>query len=85
MIEITHIAGLVITLDGHVRQRCAWCSTILVDQELANVAVPDDQPDKSFPTWPVLRLVTICGNASWTLGEDERLPLTACARRKGIE
>lgn len=81
MIDITHIAGGVIEVDDRVRQRCAWCGAILIDENMANVMVPTDQPDKSFPTWPVGDLVTLRGNSSWTshVAVGEPLPPSMCA------
>lgn len=82
MIEITHFAGEVITIDGRVRQRCSWCGSILIDELLANVMVPVDQPDKTFPTWMVGGLVTLRGNSSWSSAHEPNgvVPSSSCAR-----
>jgi hypothetical protein len=75
---VTHVAGLVVSHDGRVRQRCAWCGVALIDEDLSNVMVPDDQPNKVFPTWPEGALVAFHGNGSWTVDPAPEPPLDAC-------
>lgn len=87
----THIAGLDVTVNGtHLRQRCAWCGTVLVDQDLTRVAVaagspaqeaqtPGDLPDWRYPTWPVGEQVTVDGGLTFVV-KDEKLVDDSCAR-----
>lgn len=75
----THIAGQHITVnDRHIRQLCGWCGHTLIDYDLTRIAVPVDQPGPPA-TWPIGALVTVDGNASWTV-EAVQLPDDACAR-----
>ena len=74
-----HFAGLKITVDGKMRQRCAWCGKLLIDVDLERVAVPVDQPGEPA-TWLPGTLVEVLGNASWAMYEygTEGLPKGAC-------
>jgi hypothetical protein len=75
----THIAGQHVTIDDrYLRQRCAWCGTILLDYDLTLVAVPVGQEGPPA-TWPVGALVTVDGGASWTIC-GEQLPDDSCTR-----
>lgn len=74
----THVAGLVISHDGHVRQLCAWCGVALIDEDLSNVMVPDEEPNKVFPTWPEGALVHFASGAQWTVEPAPSPPLDAC-------
>ncbi|WP_304452882.1 hypothetical protein [Nocardiopsis sp. YSL2] len=76
-----HIAGLLLDIPPHLRQRCAWCGLTLIDYDLTRIAVPEGQ-DPTPATWPVGGLVAVDGNASWQvdLPEDRRLPDAACYR-----
>jgi hypothetical protein len=80
---ITHIAGPDITIDGeygrYLRQRCAWCGDVLLEYDLARVAVPVGQPGPPA-TWPLGSLVSIDGPLSTVVEPVDRLPDDACAR-----
>ncbi len=77
--SVTHIAAPHITIDGrYARQRCGWCGQILIEHDLTRVAVPEGQ-DRAPGTWSAGALVTVDGNASWTV-DGEELPEDACAR-----
>lgn len=76
--SVTHIAAPEITInDRYMRQRCGWCGEVLVEYDLARVAVPAGT-DPRPATWEPGALVTVDGNASW-VAECERLPDDACA------
>jgi hypothetical protein len=79
---IVHIAGSHVTVNEYLRQRCAWCGALLIDQDLKLVAVPVDQPPGSYPTWPAGELVAVLGNAMWIEAhkDGDPLPDWACAR-----
>lgn len=47
--SVTHMAGVSVTHAGRVRQRCAWCGTLIVDKE------------QGSPTWPVPMWVQLIG------------------------
>lgn len=79
--SVTHIAGLPITVEErYVRQRCAWCTTLLVDVDATTLnyelSIP---PEERRPgTWQAGRLVTVDGPASFVLDEGADLPDDAC-------
>jgi hypothetical protein len=52
MTAVIHVAGLDITVDTRLRQRCGWCGATLIDEDLAGVMVPDGM-NPMFPRWPV--------------------------------
>lgn len=79
----THIAGVVITLNDELqRQRCGWCSEILIDYDLRRIAVLGDQPGPLL-TWPVGGLVVVDGSMSYALDhvDGEQLPADSCTRQ----
>jgi hypothetical protein len=84
---VTHIVGPEITIGGRrMRQRCAWCGAVLLDYDLANVAVqvePGEQPEPPA-VYPYLRLVRITGGGGFRLNavldDTDQLPDDACAR-----
>jgi len=80
-VPVTHIAGADIIIGGRrLRQRCSWCGAILLDYDLANVAVQVVPGDEAMPpaTWPVGRLVRVRGGMSESLPESDQLPDDAC-------
>jgi hypothetical protein len=81
MTATTHIAGPDVEVNAHLRQRCAWCGTTLADYALERIAVPTGQNPRPA-TWSVGALVTVDGNASWTVdhADGDPLPGDACAR-----
>ena len=62
---IVHIAGLPIRYENHLRQRCAWCFAVLIDEDLTRIAVPVSQLDADGhfepATWPIDSLVEVSG------------------------
>lgn len=82
MSTTTHIAGLDVTLEGrYMRQRCAWCDEIIMDYDLAMVAVqiPEDGSEPQGPgAWEVGALVRRGDGVSYVL-DDKRLPDDSCA------
>lgn len=78
MTGIVHVAGLPVTIQGrYLRQRCAWCGAVLVDHDLAAIAVPIGQ-DPTPGTWTVGALVERDGPVT-SLVEGDDLPDNACA------
>lgn len=75
---VVHIAGLVINLGGHLRQRCAWCGAVLDDVDLVFTAVPIEQAGQPWPSWPEGGLVAVLGNVRW-VSESDPLPVGLCA------
>lgn len=79
--SVVHIAGNWVEVNQHLRQRCAWCGAVLIDQDLTRVAVPVGQ-DPRPATWPAGELIARDGN--WTSVVDHKdgdlLPDGACAR-----
>lgn len=91
--SIIHIAGNVVTVNNHlVRQRCAWCGTVLIDQDLQTIQVQctcderphaEDCPARMRPaTWLVGALIEVDGGMSCIIPhtEGELLPDNHCAR-----
>ena len=64
---VIHIAGLVINIGGHLRQRCAWCGAVLDDVELVLTAVPIEQGGLPYPSWGEGGLVAVLGYARWSV------------------
>lgn len=88
MPQVTHVAAQTITIDGrYLRQLCAWCGEVLIDYDLANVAmvVTPDDPNPTPATWPTGNLVRVDGNVSTTLDENEQLPDDFCGAAMFLE
>lgn len=83
--SVVHIAGPDIRIGEHLRQRCAWCGTVLVDYDLTRIAVPIGQ-DPTPGTWPVGGLVEVDGGVSWTVAHQDGQPLppNACDQLAGV-
>ena len=84
MTSMTHVAGLVVNIGPHMRQRCAWCGAVMIDYDLTRIAVvvTDGEKPSGPPTWEVGALIVVAGNASWVAEDqgDDQLPADACAR-----
>lgn len=86
--QVTHIAGSCITMFGrYMRQRCEWCGVVLLEYDLARIAVPVGQPGPPA-SWAPGVLVRVDGALSAEVEpvvEEEagathiRLPMDACA------
>jgi hypothetical protein len=77
---ITHIAGNDVQVGGQLRQRCAWCGTVLIDYALGRLMVPVDQlpadgSDFRPGTWPVGALVELNGGVSRIVEHEDGKPL----------
>lgn len=84
MAETVHIAGPDILIgDRWLRQRCSWCGYILLDYDLALIAVPEGQ-DPTPATWERGGLVLVDGAMKTTVDqpEDGRLPASSCVTRE---
>lgn len=81
--SVTHIAGIDVTIgtDGGdlMRQRCAWCGEVLLEYNLARVAVPVGQEGPPA-TFPIGSFVMRDGSAQIVMGNVAKLPDDACAR-----
>lgn len=75
---VVHFAGLDLQVGDVLRQRCSWCGALLIDYDLARIAVPEGQ-DPRPSTWPPGRLVAVDGGASWLLDPTDRVPAGSCA------
>lgn len=64
--EQVHIVGPALTVHGVERQRCMWCGALLLEHDLANMAVslaPGDDPENppKPATWEVGALLLVTG------------------------
>lgn len=79
-----HIAGWPVLVGSRLRQRCAWCGAVLIDVDLAGIAVQVDpeHPDPSYPTWEMGALVMVSGNATYIVpgGIGDELPRESCGK-----
>jgi hypothetical protein len=73
-----HMAGADIQIDSVIRQRCAWCGTLLIEYDLNRIAVIDGQ---ALVTWTVGALVVVDGGMSWIdeSAQAHDLPANSCA------
>ncbi|TDC63890.1 hypothetical protein E1258_09600 [Micromonospora sp. KC207] len=75
---VTHIAAPhIIINDRYLRQRCGWCGAVIIEYDLAAVAVPAGT-DPTPATWSTGALVAVDGRASWAASATNRLPEDAC-------
>lgn len=79
---VLHVAGVHVTINQRVRQRCAWCGALLIDVDVATIAVPAGQPYDGVPTWPVGDLVLVDGNMTVLVPHEDgaALPDGACGK-----
>jgi hypothetical protein len=78
---VIHVAGVHVQVGHRLRQRCAWCGAMLIDYDLARVAVPIGQ-DAAVATWPVGQLVLVDGGMSALIEHEDGAPLPdgACGK-----
>jgi hypothetical protein len=79
----THVAGPDVTVDGrYLRQRCVWCSTVLLDYDLERVAVMTEPGREAEPlaTWPAGSFVGVDDGCSYVVPapDDGTLPRDSC-------
>lgn len=79
---VLHVAGVHVTINQRIRQRCAWCGAVLIDVDSALVAVPLGQERDGVPVWPVGDLVLIDGNMAALVPhkDGDPLPDGACGK-----
>jgi hypothetical protein len=80
MTALIHIAGRALQVNDRIRQRCAWCGTVLSDYDLTRVMVPEGQPGPPA-MWPEGEFIAVDGGASWTEPHTDgaKLPEGSCA------
>lgn len=78
---VIHIAGVHVQVGQQLRQRCAWCGAVLLDYDLASIAVPVGQ-DPTPATWPPGGLVLVDGSMSATVehADGASLPDGSCGK-----
>lgn len=76
---VVHFAGIDVRVGDLLRQRCGWCGALLIDYDLATVAVPLGQ-DPMPATWACGALVLVDGGLSTTVTHEDgaSLPEGAC-------
>lgn len=62
---VVHVAGADIAFNDLLRQRCAWCGAILIDQDLKLVLVPEGTQDRGFPVWPAGSFIGVDGSMKY--------------------
>jgi hypothetical protein len=84
---ITHVSAQALTWRGsYVRQRCAWCGAILIDEDLTRICVPVEQAGDPYPTWPPDALIETDGCVTAVVEMDVledgsvRMPDNACMK-----
>lgn len=88
---VAHLAGQSVSFNTDegvlLRQRCSWCGTVLLDTNLSRIAVPVEQADEPYPTWPVGAFVDryghdeavqVCSLVEWE--HPAPVPENACLR-----
>ncbi len=81
MAQESHIAGLDVEVGPYLRQRCAWCGVVLINEDLRRVAVQvTADGDTSIPTWPVGEVVRVDGPVSSVVEHEsgDQLPEDSC-------
>jgi hypothetical protein len=74
MPTVIHIAGFPTRVGTHMRQRCAWCGTVLIDLHLENVAVAakeDGSPGDLPGHWETGALVAVDGGCSYIVRHED--------------
>jgi len=62
--SVVHIAAPALHIFGmYIRQRCAWCGTIILEYDLNRIAVPVGQ-DPMPATWAPMVMVRVDGHMS---------------------
>lgn len=83
--SMTHVAGLAIDVEGYVRQRCAWCSQVILEYDLSyrgNHPAPANGY-RAPSTWDAGTLVRLLDDAgSMRVEQDpaDPAPEDACLR-----
>lgn len=90
MSGVSHLVGPAITIGSVVRQRCLWCGALILDHDLARIAViVDADGNAPLPAlWEAGSFVEIDGNATYTVPDlestevpgERTTPLSCCAR-----
>jgi hypothetical protein len=71
---VIHIAAVDVRIGQHLRQRCGWCGAVLIDYDLARIAVPVGQ-DPTPAVWPYGSLVLVAGGISVSVEHEDGQPL----------
>lgn len=78
---VLHVAGVDVQVGQRLRQRCGWCGALLIDYDLANIAVPIGQ-NPNPGSWPIGGVVMVDGGMSALVDhkDGEPLPEGSCGR-----
>lgn len=80
----SHIAGNIIELGPYLRQRCAWCGTVLLDYDLRNLMYEETTaPEDRMPaTWEVGAIIRRAGAISEIVDHEDGSPVPddCCAK-----
>ncbi len=79
----SHIAAQPVEIGPHLRQRCAWCGTVLLDYDLRKLAyLTVTPPEERKPsTWPAGEIIRRNGHLSETVEhkQGDPVPADCCA------
>lgn len=84
MKTVVHLAAQDVWVEGrYVRQRCAWCGELLIDVDLARIAVHPPLPEGERPiaTWQPGAMVEASGvwpTVYRQIDDDGRIPINSC-------
>lgn len=81
-IATIHIAGNVIVVGTHQRQRCSWCGALLDDHDLSRVMFPLSTPEAERTLGHWEGLVLVDGGMKCTIPHEDgaELPDGCCAK-----
>jgi hypothetical protein len=71
-----HVAAQPVRIGQYLRQRCAWCGAVLLDYDLAGIAVPEGQ-DPMPGTWQCGGLIQVDGQYSSVVEHEDGAPVPA--------
>jgi hypothetical protein len=74
---IIHIAGPVVLVGNHHRQRCSWCGAVIDDQDLTMIAfqITEDNPHPTYGRWEQGGLIWQQGGETGVVIHEDGQPL----------
>jgi hypothetical protein len=81
-----HIAGIALVFENrYMRQRCGWCGTVLIDEDMTLVAVVQGTEQVGVPFWEPYALIEVDGGMSSVIeptieAESMKMPEASCMK-----